>query len=87
MRSFLSKQIDEIYTWLDLDDDEMKTLTKPSSDTPSTFSQEITIPALDIYHKLFGSEKGNGRIITNVHEIQTSPEHAPILKSILYKAS
>ena len=82
MRSFLKKNIDEIYTWPYLDNEEMKTLTKSSLDTSSTFSQEITIPALDIYHKLFGTEKGNERITTNVYESQTSPEHAPILKSI-----
>ena len=87
MRSFLSKQIDEIYTWLDLDDDEMKTLTKSSSDTSSTFSQEILILSFDLFHKVFGSGTGNERITNNVYEIWTSPEHATTLISILYKAS
>ena len=49
--------------------------------------QEIFIPGYDIYHKVFGSGTGNDRITTNVYEIRPSPEHAPILKIIVCKAS
>ena len=65
----------------------MKTLTKSISDTTSTLSQEDLIPAYKIYHKVFWSKIENKRITTNVYEIQTSLENAPILKIILYKAS
>ena len=36
---------------------------------------------------VFGSVAGEYRITTTVKEVHTNPEHAPILKSILYKAS
>ena len=49
--------------------------------------QEIFIPGYDIYHKVFGSGTRNDRITTNVYEIRPSPEHAPILKIIVCKAS
>ena len=65
----------------------MKVLTKPFSYSSSNISQEIVIPEYDIYHKLFGSRTGTEWITTNMYEIRTSPENAPILKSILYKAS
>ena len=87
LRNVLKQKIDNICTWLDLDDDDTKALTKTTTTDTGTISQEIVIPAYDIYHKVFGSGTGNDRITTNVYEIRTSPEHAPILKSILYKAS
>ena len=87
LRNVLKKKIDNICTWLDLDDDDTKALTKTTTNDNGTTSQEIVIPAYDIYHKVFGSGTGNDRITTNVYEIRTSPEHAPILKSILCKAS
>ena len=87
LRNVLKQKIDDICTWLDLDDDDTKALTKTTTTDTGTISQEIVIPAYDIYHKVFGSGTGNDRITTNVYEIRTSPEHAPILKSILCKAS
>ena len=51
LRYVLKKKIDDIYTWLDLDDDDMKALTKPISDTTSTLSKVIFIPAYDIYQE------------------------------------
>ena len=87
LRNVLKKKMDEICSWLDLDNDDMKARIKPISDTTSTLSQEIVIPTYDIYHKVFGSGTGNERITTNVYAIRKSPEHAPILKSILCKAS
>ena len=83
LRNSLKKKIDEIFPWLDLDDDDTKALTKTTSNDTGTTSQEIVIPAYDIYHKVYGSGTGNDRTPTNVYEIRTSPEHAPILKIIL----
>ena len=40
-----------------------------------------------MYYKNFGSGIDDDRITTNVYEIRTSPDHAIILKSILYKES
>ena len=59
----------------------------PTSNDNVTTLQEIVILAYDIYHKVFGSGTGTDRITSNVYEIRTSSEHAPILKSILCKAS
>ena len=70
-----------------MDDDDTNALTKTTSNDNGTTSQETVIPAYDIYHKVFGSGTGKDRITTNVYEIRTSPEHAPILKSIICKAS
>ena len=68
-RNVLKKKIDEICTWLDLDDEDTKALTKTNPDENNKPSQEIVIPAYDIYHKVFGSGTGNDRITTNVYEI------------------
>ena len=83
LRNVLKKKIDEICPWLDLDDEGTKALIKPTLDNTKTVLQEIVIPAYDIYHKVFGSGTGNDRITTNVYEIRISPEHTPILISIL----
>ena len=72
LRNVLKKKIDEIWTWLDLDDEDTKALTKTNPDENNKPSQEIVIPAYDIYHKVFGSGTGNDRITTNVYEIWTS---------------
>ena len=86
LRNVLKKKIDEICTWLDLDDDNTKVLTKTTSNDNGTTSQETVIPAYDIYHKVFGPGIGKDRITINAYEIRISPEHAPILKRILCKA-
>ena len=49
--------------------------------------QEISTPAFDIYHKIFGSGNGEERITITVYEIRTSPKHDGTLKIILCKAS
>ena len=61
LRNVLKKKIDEIFTWLDLDDEDTKELTETNPDENGTTSQEIVIPAYDIYHKVFGSGTGNDR--------------------------
>ena len=87
LRNILKIRMEEICTWLYLDDDDTKALTKPSMDIISNFIQESVIPAFDLYHKCFGSGTGNEQIITTMRKIRTSPEHSPILKIILYKAA
>ena len=87
LRNVLKIRMEEICTWLYLDDDDTKALTKPSMDIISNFIQESVIPAFDLYHKCFGSGTGNEQIITTMRKIRTSPEHSPILKSIMCKAS
>ena len=86
LRKALKEKIDDIITWLDLDDDDTKLLMKESKKGDSS-TQEIIIPAYDIHHKIFSSDNGEDRITSTVYEIRTSPTHAAILKSILCKAS
>ena len=82
----MKDKIDDIITWLDLDDDDTKLLMKENTIGDKT-TQEIVIPAFDIYHKTFGSGNGEDRITTTVYEIRTSPTHATTIKNILSKAS
>ena len=86
LRKALKQKIDEICLWLDLDDEETKKLIRETA-TESNTTQELLIPAFDIYNTKFGSGTGNERIISNVYEIQTSLDNAAVQKSILYKAS
>ena len=86
LRKALKEKIDDIITWLDLDDDDTKLLMKESKTGVKT-TQQIVIPAFDIHHKIFGSINGDDRITTTVYEIRTSPTHAAILKSIFCKTS
>ena len=79
LRKVLKKKIDEICTWLDLDNDDMKAL--------SNIFQVILFPAYDMHHKAFGSGIWTEKITTSVYEIRTSPENTHILKNILCKAS
>ena len=69
-------------TWLDLDNDDIEALTKPLSDLSPTFSQSIVISVYNIYQKVFESGTGTENITTNVYEIRSSPENAPVLKRI-----
>lgn len=84
LRKALKAKIDDIVTWFDLDDDDT-TLLMEEKLTGETVTQEIVIPAIDIYHKVFGSGNGEDTISTTVYEIRTSPKHAVTLSSILYK--
>ena len=59
----LKEKIDEICTWLDLDDDDIKALTKEIISNHK-LTQEIVIPAYDIHNKVFGSDIGEDRITT-----------------------
>ena len=86
LRKVLKEKIDEICTWLNLDDDDTKALVKEKMSN-HTLIQEIVIPAYDIHNNVFESGIGEDCITTTVDEIRTSPEHVPILKSILRKAS
>ena len=86
LRKALKQKIDEICLWLDLDDEDTKTLIRETTKESIT-TQELVIPAFDIHNKEFGSGTGNERITSNVYEIRTSPDNAAILKSILCKAS
>ena len=86
LRKALKENIDDIITWLNLDDDNTKLLMKESK-TGNKNTQEIVIPAFNIHHKIFGSGNGEDRIITTVYEIRTSSTHAATFKSILCKAS
>ena len=86
LRKARKEKIDDIITWIDLDDDDTKLLMKGSKTREKT-TQEIVIPAFDIHHKIFGSGSGDDRITTTVYEIRTSPTHAETLKSILCKTS
>ena len=86
LRKALKEKIDDIITWLDLDDDDTKLLMKERK-TGETTTQEIVIPAFDIHHKIFGSGNGDDRITTTIYEIRTSPTHEATLKSILCVAS
>ena len=79
--------MEEICTWLYLDNDDTKALTKPLMDTISNFIQENVIPAFDLYHNYFGSGTGNEQIITTMRKIRTSLKHFSILKIIMYKVS
>ena len=86
LRKPLKEKIDDIITWLDLDDDDTKLLMKENKNGDKT-TQEIVISAFDIHHKIFGLGNGEDRITTTVYEISTSPTHAATRKSILCKAS
>ena len=86
LQKSLKDKIDDIITWLDLDDDDTTLLMKDKT-SGDTVTQEIVIPAFDIHHKVFGSSNGEERSTTSVYEICTSPKHAATLKSILCKAS
>ena len=85
-RKELKQRIDEIYLWLDLDDEDTKKLIKETSLHNKT-TQKLVIPAFDIHNKEFGSGTGNERITSNVYELRISPDNAAILKSVLCKAS
>ena len=86
LRKDLKENIDDIITWLDLDDDDTKLLMKGTK-LGDTTTQETVIAAFDIHHKVFGSGNGEDRITMTVYEIRTSPTHDATLKSILCKAS
>ena len=86
MRKALKQRIDELFLWLDLDDEDTKQLIKEiSSDNKTT--QELVVPAFNIHNKSFGSGTGTERITSNVYKIRTSPDNAVILKIIICKVS
>ena len=80
------EKINEIYTQLDLYDDDTKPLTKETTSNHAS-TQEIVILTYDIYNKVFGLGIGVDNITTTFFEIRTSLQHTLILKSILYKIS
>ena len=86
LRKALKQRIDEIYIWLDLDDEDTKHLLKETTLNNKT-SQELAIPAFDIHNKEFGTGTGTERITSKVYELRTTPDNEALLKSILYKAS
>ena len=86
LRNVLKEKIDKIYTWLDLDDDDTKPLTKERTSN-LTLVQKIVILTYDIYNNVSGTGIEEDRITTTIYEIRTSPEHAPILKCILYSTN
>ena len=86
LRKALKQRIDEIYIWLDLDDEDTKHLLKETTLNNKT-SQELVIPAFDIHNKEFGTGTETERITSNVYELRTSPDNAALPKSILCKAS
>ena len=86
LRNTLKRNIDDFFTWLNLDDEDTKAITRETTSNITT-SQEIVMLAFDIHHILFGSGNGDERIATNVFELRISTEHDFILKSILCKTS
>ena len=86
LRKGLKQKINNIYLWLDIDDEDTKKLMRDIT-TETKTTQELVIPAYDVYNKEFGSGTGTERITTNVYEIRTSLDNTAILKSILCKAS
>ena len=73
LQKSLKDKIDDIITWLDLDDDDTTLLMKDKT-SGDTVTQEIVIPAFDMHHKLFCSSNGKEGIIITVYEIFTSPK-------------
>ena len=86
LRDVLNTKIEEICTWLDLDDKYTKAFTKPSKKYQPSHTK-IIIPTFDLYHKVFGSGTGTERITTTIYEIRTTPERILIFTSILCNAS
>ena len=86
LRKALKEKIDDIITWIDLDDNETKLLMKENTTRDNT-TQEIVIPAFDIHHKVFGFGNEKDRIIMTFYKIRTSPTHTVTLKRIICKAS
>ena len=81
LRKARKQRIDEIYIWLDLDDEDTKKLLKETSSDNKNIQEQV-IPAFDIHNKEFGSGTGNERIAADVYELGTSHANAAILKSI-----
>ena len=73
LQNVLKQKIDNIFTWLDLDDSVIKALIKGTTLHNTTF-QEIVISVFNIHYKLFGSGMGEDRITTKLYKSQTVPE-------------
>ena len=86
LRKALKWRIDEIYLWLNLDDEDTTKILKETSSDNKTI-QELVILAFDIYNKEFGPGTGNERITSNVYKLRTSLDNTSILKRILCKVS
>ena len=86
LRKALKQKIDEIFLWLDLDDEDIKKLIKETTTNNST-THDLVIQTFDIHNKEFGKGTWNEKITSNVYVIRTLPESAAILRSILCKAS
>ena len=78
LRNVLKNKIEEMCTWLDLDDNDTKALTKPNTITILIFTQKIVKPNVDLYHKVFSSDMGTYRITKKVYALQTGSTHALI---------
>ena len=78
LRNVLKNKIEEMGTWLDLDDNDTKALTKPSTITILIFTQKIVIPNVDLYHKSFSSDMGTYRITKIIYALRTGSTHASI---------
>ena len=70
LRKVLKEKIDDIITWIDLDDNDTKLLMKENTTRDNT-TQEIVIPAFDIHHKVFGFGNEEDRIIMTFYKIRT----------------
>ena len=80
----MKQKVDDICLWFDLDDSDTQSLIKEATSSNTT-AQEIVIPAFDIHNIEFDSGLVDDRTTTNVYELRMSPQHAAILKSIIWK--
>ena len=85
IHKILKKKINEIYVWLDLDDDDIKAILN-AVNSNKTINQEIIIQVYDIHTNCFASRMDEDRITTTIYEFRNRPEPASILKCIFCKA-
>lgn len=86
LRKAMKEKIDDIITWIDLDNDETKILMKKNTTRDNT-TQEIVIPTFDVHHKVFDFGNEEDRITMTFYQIRTSSTHNVTLKRIICKAS
>ena len=82
----IKEKIDKTCTFLDFDEENTKAFIKDTTSN-NTSTKDIVMPIYDIHNKIFGPKIDEDRIITTIYEILSTPDHIPILKSIICKAS